>query len=347
MKNRITEYIHFNKYLIANATGIPALVNFLNRRKLLVLAYHGIYDGPLRRGTLPETFVHVDDLRAQLSVIKRKYHVIDPEVLKNHLVQGVPLPPQTALVTFDDGYESFHRLAWPVLKTLGIRPIVFVTTINIEKNEPFWFDIVWLFLNSFPAKESLNLIDISDVDFVYSGAEKKGFSLLKRMKRLAPDERGKIVAQMEDRLHGIDDVYIKANYELIFPMTAKQVLSVADEGVTVGGHTHTHTILSQMRLSEAESDIATNKSKLESLTGIQCNFFAYPNGGVGDFNSDHKRMLRRTGFVGAFSLTQRRRLPFFDPMGISRINVAPEDTPQSLTFRCTGIVPVLERLRGN
>ena len=147
MKTHITESIHFNKYLIANATGIPAFVNFLNRRKLLVLAYHGIYDGPCRPGALPETFVHVDDLKAQVLAIKRKYHIIDPEDLKNHLVNGSSLPSQAALITFDDGYESFYRLAWPVLKSLGIRPIVFVTTRNVENKLPFWFDLVWLFMN--------------------------------------------------------------------------------------------------------------------------------------------------------------------------------------------------------
>ena len=341
MKTRITKFNHLNKYLIANATGIPAIVNFLNRRKLLVLAYHGIYDGPPRPGTLPDTFVHVDDLKAQLFAIKRKYRVIDQVALKNHIVSGAPLPPQAVLVTFDDGYENFLRLAWPVLKSMGIRPIVFVTTRNVENNTPFWFDIVWLFLNSFPLSESLKL-----VDFPEFGINKNNQALLKSMKSLAPKRRDQIVDRMESRLERKGNALIKANYELIFPMTAKQLRFVADEGVTAGGHTHTHTILSQLKLSEAESDIAVNKTKLESITGRQCDFFAYPNGGPDDFNASHKHILTKYGFISAFSLTLKRSLPSLDPMDIPRINVAPEDTTQALIFHCTGLVSIVKQLLG-
>ncbi|MGK5637516.1 polysaccharide deacetylase family protein [Streptomyces sp. URMC 126] len=41
---------------------------------------------------------------------------------------GRPLPPKPVLVTFDDGYEGVHRHALPVLRELGFRSTVFVST---------------------------------------------------------------------------------------------------------------------------------------------------------------------------------------------------------------------------
>src|SRR3954470_6372922 len=39
-----------------------------------------------------------------------------------------PRPQRTLVVTFDDGYESVHRLAWPILRERGIPGTLFVPT---------------------------------------------------------------------------------------------------------------------------------------------------------------------------------------------------------------------------
>jgi peptidoglycan/xylan/chitin deacetylase (PgdA/CDA1 family) len=128
-------------------------------------------------------------------------------------------------------------------------------------------------------------------------------------------------------------------------MTPAQIHQLKARGVQFGGHTHSHTVLSTLSPSQAEWDIRKGKEGLESLLGVNCELFAYPNGGKRDFDEGHREILKKLGFKGAFSLTQERTDPRSDPMCISRINVSPEDTIDSLSIRCAGLTPYIEKLR--
>lgn len=326
-----------NKYKIAKLSGIPALFNFINRKRPLVLAYHGIYDGPKRPGQIPETFVHIDDLRAQLLAIKRRYHIIHPEDFQTAVSSGNMLKPNSALITFDDGYESFHRLAFPVLSTLEICPIVFVATQNVENHEPFWFDMVWLFFREGNAEERDWLAGMTSIETIGGKKADLVTLILKKMKRMLPQERNKIAVEIRQALSrklAESDVPL----DLFFAMNPDQLAEMAKEGVVFGGHTHTHTILSLMPPEMVQQEIRTNRMKLRSMVGQDIHFFAYPNGGREDFSDFHKLVLKEGGYGCAFSLTQQRSSIAFDPMDISRFNVAPEDFIESLLIRCTGMV---------
>ena len=45
-----------------------------------------------------------------------------------HLRQGQPFPPRSFVLTFDDGYQSVYREAFPVLRHLGFDATVFLLT---------------------------------------------------------------------------------------------------------------------------------------------------------------------------------------------------------------------------
>lgn len=319
-------------------------MKLLNRNRLLVLVYHGIYDGPKIHGTMPDTFVHVSDAAAQLREIKRRHHIIKPEELLHSLESGASLPHHPTLITFDDGYESFYRLAEPVLESLGIRPVVFVSTRYLEEQRPFWFDFVWALVMNCEIERVRSLAASLGLDGSLGERKALAMSALGKLKKMPPDKRDATIQEMADHAEVKSPEYEKL-LRLFLPMTKDQIRTLSDRGVTFGGHTHTHTILSVLPQAQAEEEIVINKKRLESITGKPCDLFAYPNGGPGDFEEAHKKILRTQGFSAAFTLTQGRSNPRKDPMAISRLNVAPEDTPESLLFRCTGITPIVDWLR--
>ena len=331
-----------SKYSLANASGLPMVINWLNRRRLLVLTYHGIYDGPRGYAELPPTFIHINDMVTQLIAVKKRYIIVSPDDVYGALETGKPLPNNSALITYDDGYESFERLAKPVLDSFGIRALVFVSTYFVETQKPFWFDLVWFFWNisTFEQKDTLKgLLQISN-----STSRKSSLDVLNIMKKWSALERDAVLEIIEkelrqkfaDRLNEL---------KLFCAMTQEQIEKIAHEGTSIGGHTHTHSILATISDSEIEQELKVNKEKLEEYTGHPCLSFAYPNGGRKDFTENHKTLLKKIGYGVAFSLTYERSNPENDPMEVGRINAVPEDSAASLLFKCSGITPVINRFR--
>ncbi|MFA6010958.1 MAG: polysaccharide deacetylase family protein [Desulfobacteraceae bacterium] len=334
------------KYKLANATGLPWLFHYLNRKKPLILTYHGLFDGPVHKtGSLPATFVHVDNFAQQIAFIKKKYRVISPQNILDCVDGKTDLPENSALITFDDGYESFHRLAWPILKSMDISAVVFVPTRYVEDRKPFWFDMVWLFLMRCSIAEAgwlCNALGLKNTDNAITS--QKHDLIFNALKLLPPEKRDAVIYPLSSdvmRKISPDDPIMR----LFFSMTDEQITNLANRNIHFGGHTHSHTILSSMSYPAVVNEIAVNNEKLVKLTGSPCDFFAYPNGGAGDFDENHKEILRNSGIKVSFSLTYKRSSVFGDPMDISRINVNPEDTLESLNYHGTGMIHFLDACR--
>lgn len=334
------------KYKIASATGIPSLFHYLNRKKPLILTYHGLYDGPHQEiDALPATFVHVDDFARQMAFIKKKYTVVSPQALLDYVDGMSALPEHAALVTFDDGYESFCRLAWPILKTLDIRAIVFVPTRYVEDRKTFWFDTVWLFLKLSSRDEVKWVVDVLNLEESYAESPSQlARFVFAAMKSMTPVKRDSVVDRIfSDLMKKLspDDPTLR----LFYSLTKEEIRNLAGQGMVFGGHTHSHTILSAMADNDVKNEILYNKQMLDQISGSPSEFFAYPNGGHGDFDERHKRMLRDAGYKVSFSLTYRRSSIREDTMNVSRINVNPEDTLGSFDYHNSGIVGTIGEIR--
>ena len=87
----------------------------------------------------------------------------------------------------------------------------------------------------------------------------------------------------------------KAGTDLM--MTSEQLRAAHVAGMTIGGHTVSHPILTRLDSAVAYGEIATGKERLEHVIGKSVDVFAYPNGKPGqDYAAEHVGMLRRCGF---------------------------------------------------
>ncbi|WP_274649187.1 polysaccharide deacetylase family protein [Paenibacillus humicola] len=97
--------------------------------KIAVLMFHDIE--PVSRNNdiiTPAQFEgDLDQLRS------RNIHFISLRQFRQFM-RGGAVPPNAALVTFDDGYESFYKYAYPALKKRGIGGVCFVITGDLSKN---------------------------------------------------------------------------------------------------------------------------------------------------------------------------------------------------------------------
>jgi peptidoglycan/xylan/chitin deacetylase (PgdA/CDA1 family) len=102
-----------------NTTGVTSG----SMQVVTVLCYHRFGGPPSRMNVTAEAF------DAQLAWLARHdYHVVRLADLQAHLEGRRALPPRAVVLTIDDGYESVHRVALPLLRRHGVPATLFVTT---------------------------------------------------------------------------------------------------------------------------------------------------------------------------------------------------------------------------
>jgi len=107
-------------------------------------------------------------------------------------------------------------------------------------------------------------------------------------------------------------------------MTPKQVRELSDAGLaTIGAHSQTHDILTQITREEADDSILRSKEKLEAWTGRRVDYFSYPNG---DYSPALMYAVKRAGFLAAVSTEERTWTLKDDIYAIPRIGVGRFDS---------------------
>lgn len=117
--------------LMAGTVAVTSLSIFkpreLYRDQVAVLMYHHVHDVDRSSGTITAKL-----FREQLTYLLGKgYHFITLDEFKAFLA-GSPVPDNAALVTFDDGYESFYTNAYPILQELHIPAVNFIITGTLD-----------------------------------------------------------------------------------------------------------------------------------------------------------------------------------------------------------------------
>jgi len=91
--------------------------------KIPILTYHSIDESGSVISTSPDTF------RKQMQFLKdNDFNVISLKTLGKSLLENVPLPPNTLILTFDDGFQNFYTTAFPVLDEYKFPATVFLIT---------------------------------------------------------------------------------------------------------------------------------------------------------------------------------------------------------------------------
>jgi peptidoglycan/xylan/chitin deacetylase (PgdA/CDA1 family)/glycosyltransferase involved in cell wall biosynthesis len=116
-------------YWIAYRLGLARLWRWINRRRVLIVCYHGVTRHPGRRPDDPAGLqVRQARFAAQLAFLRRRYHVISLSDYAEARRRGRRLPDYTAVVTFDDGFRNFFTVAAPMLAARGLPATQFLIT---------------------------------------------------------------------------------------------------------------------------------------------------------------------------------------------------------------------------
>ncbi|MGH6648978.1 polysaccharide deacetylase family protein [Aquabacterium sp.] len=292
--------------------------------KLTILTYHRVPSGvdPL----LSNDQVDAAKFAKHMAAIADCFNVLPLPQALNHLDQGT-LPSRALSITFDDGYQDNYTTALPILKRHGLKATFFVCS-GYLNNGLMFNDVILESLRACQAKEldlswlGLGLLPVYDLAAKRQASQK----ILDTVKYLPFNERE----------HACDRLWQIASPSEARPqlmMTDEQIRDLAAQGMTIGGHTHTHPILSRVDLDSARQDIALNRRLLAGLIGHEPTIFAYPNGRpVRDYGHEHVKLLKELGYQSAVSTAwgvamkhgDRFQLPRFSPW---------DDDPKRLVMR--------------
>lgn len=234
---------------------------------------------------------------ARMRWVASAFHVL-PLLEASRRLSARSLPPNAACITFDDGYADNLTIAAQILANVRIPATFFIASGYLDGGR-MWNDTII---------ESVRLARGSVLDLSGAGlgswpcaddAErlKTIEGLIGRLKYLEqPDRQARV-----DRI--ADIVGLAAKSDLM--MTSQQVRELRRLGMSIGGHTVTHPILTKVTPEVAYREIADGRAALEELVREPVRVFAYPNGKpVQDYDANHVRMVREMGFDAAVSTAQ-------------------------------------------
>jgi peptidoglycan/xylan/chitin deacetylase (PgdA/CDA1 family) len=290
---------------------------------LRILTYHRVAnwaDSPSLNPRLISTTP--DDFRRQVDYLASNYEVVSMAEVLEALQHRRRLSPRSVLITFDDAYSDFKDTAWPILRERHLSATVFVPTAYPDHPErEFWWDRLWRAI---------------------MGTSRTVLLGRKLEVRIANrEERRLALRELHTHIKGLPHAQAMAFVDRICafcgatPTAEKAVLSwdelreLAREGVTLGAHTRTHPILTQMPLAQTRMEIRGSQEDLHQQIGKISPIFCYPNGA---YNEAILRVMRDEGFL--LSVTTEdgfNSLDSCDSLQLRRINISPRTT--SAIFR--------------
>ncbi len=283
---------------------------------LYILAYHRIFplpgkDYPFSEGTISAT---PEEFDKQMKFVSKNFSVINFERLSNAISSGKPLPKNSLIITFDDGYADNYEIAWEILKKYGLTATIFLATSFVESSNLFWFDKLSYIIKRF----SGGSINFGKYVFETGNKNREMIreSVMLIFRSVSEKERVKLYSYLEKQCN----VSIPSEHiALARPLSWDQILEMSDGGIEFGSHTVSHPFLSNLTKSEMMYELLESKNFIEQQLGKEIKSIAYPFGSY-----DHRVMNCAKNCGYQFGISYEHNVKKFDEnnlFNIPRIHV--------------------------
>lgn len=218
---------------------------------------------------------------AQVQKMSAAYHMVSVD----DILSG-KIPNNSALITFDDGYQDIYANAFPILKKYRVPAVVFLITDFVGTNRIFWWDelIELIFQTRALSFDGASLETREDRQLFLQ-------QVLLKFGQIRHDEKERYFRLLKEGLGPVETIHDNLDWE--------QVREMRRHGIHIGSHTLTHPVLTQIPLEHAEREITASKLRIEQELGEPVHAFSYPHG---DYNRSVRRIVQRAGYRCAFTV---------------------------------------------
>lgn len=275
-----------------------------------IVTFHGIIPPgyEVRDQCLDGALVTADSFRRQLRLLKARYNVISPEEFL-HWGDSGPLPPRSILLTCDDGLQNAVSEMLPILLDENLSCLFFLTGTSLgDSPAMLWHEELYLMLLAGPQVAEIAIPQLA-LNLRANGDSQKRllwFNLLRRFSQCDGSLRARLLREVK-RCLCLREGWMSAYWEhpgsrsRFLTMTRAGIQQLIAGGMSIGAHTESHPMLSQLSAHEAWHEIANNRHRLEQVTGQPVRAFAYPFGNFGSVTPREVEMVQRAGYSCAFA----------------------------------------------
>lgn len=245
---------------------------------LSVINYHRVNEParvvPLDDGVLDATPQSFDQ---QLTILKRHFNVVGLQQVLAYF-RGAELPPNPALITFDDGYRDCHDQALPILQRHGLKAVFFIATDYVSSRRLYWWDRVHYLVRqarrpylrlSYPSPMTLDL---------EAGRNKAARRLLSTIKHTFDLDLERLLQQVAEAAEVPWSRRLERELADEHVMTWDQVLALQQADMDIGSHTRTHLPLQTLPLERLNQELAGSRRELEERLRVPITSIGYPVG---------------------------------------------------------------------
>ena len=305
--------------------GVFSMFRWVNRNRLTILTYHsvlpstrGIDDAEARNVVDAETFAW------QMRYLSKNFTCLKLEDAVELLRRRRPLPPNSVVVTFDDGFWNNLGYAFPILRRFGVPATVFVTTGHIGRGtELLWTERVGRILRAAKVPDEV------------ARRERN------RLKAMSFRDRDEAIEELEKRYGGDEIREAPLDLNRYTFLTWGQTKQLASGGITIGSHTVAHPIMSSLDEDRRRVEVMQSKQEIERHLGTPCKLFSYPNGTSNDFCESDKESLREAGYLAAVTQIAGVNDEQTDHFELRRVNIGQGHGTQLFIAQVSGCWPWL------
>lgn len=280
----------------ARAAGIFSITKASSwrKRRLLILAYHGISLSDEHRWD-SNLFLTPERFRRRMEQLRRGGYCVLPLEEGLRRAASDDLPPASVAITFDDGFYNFYKAALPILESFGFPATLYLTT--------FYSDV------------QLPVFD-SAMSYILW---KAGRAAEAPQMRKRAQEQGLSAKAKHEILHRLAsetgfDFDTLCRERIFHLMKPDEAAECARRGADIQLHTHRHR--TPMDRDKFMREIDDNRQRLEEISGKPARHFCYPSG---THRADFFPWLRERGVLSATTCEPGFTSRETDPMRTPRL----------------------------
>jgi peptidoglycan/xylan/chitin deacetylase (PgdA/CDA1 family) len=280
----------------ARLLGVFALTQFLTRKHLRILCYHGfsILD---EHEVMPHVFMRRETFVRRMQILKRRrIPVIGLAEGLNRLAAGTVGNAET-VITLDDGWASNLSVAAPVLEALQFPASIYVTTEHLEAGAEV-FNVALYYMLYRTSRTTLRLEGLDPaIDGSYNLEPDPGAvhrSIVAAVERVFPvlSDRQRLLVPISAALElDLGEILGGGRFQL---MHRAEIEVMHRRGFDIELHTHTHHLPASFE--QTQDEIMRNQRALTEILGVEKNHFCYPSG---EYSPRHLEWLPRLGIASA------------------------------------------------